>query len=223
MHVIRPSHVLLLSVALAITVGGTAFLVYTRILPDLRSEKLPSTGDALLRVPVWVGDRGDLRVLLRPLYQWEEADRANDSLLARQLFPASPGTRFAVLWIFHYGEEGEFVLDRTNDAIRLEGREGRILSLPDLPGALGGADLAPDIALGLRVYEAHRNRVTVPAGAYRRVLLALPALFTEEEPLALRSARILGIPLARRRVVRYRLEDYLSSPADREVLLLGAL
>jgi hypothetical protein len=220
MSEIRPSRVLLFSVAVALLCGGAAFLVYSRILPDPGPGALPSTGDALLRVPVWVGDDGDLRVLLRPLYQREEADLANDRLLARDLFPAAPGTRFAVLWVFHYGKEGEVVLDRTDEAIRLEDEEGRSVALPDLPAALRGANLPPDLGLGLRVYEAHRASVTVAAGSYCRVLVALPE---GVEADTLRGATILGVPLLRRRVVRYRLDNFLSSPRNRGELLLGAL
>jgi hypothetical protein len=219
MHEIRPSRVVLFAATLAVAVAGISYFVYSEMLPNLRSRPLPSAGDALHRVPLWIGDRDDVRIVLRPHYQLVDADRQNDALLAARLFPDAPETRFAVIWLFHYGETGEIVFDRKDSPLTLEDGEGRTVRPLDLVEALRERGVGPDVALSLLPFHAGETRVEVPAGSYRRVLLALPDGVT---PATLESVEILGIPLVRREVIRYRLEDYLADPGDRDVLLEGA-
>ena len=97
MHVIRPSLVLLYALGLVVVLGGGAYLGARLLGSRPGNGDLPSAADALHRIPVWLAEGEDVRVVLRPYYQWPEADRANDALLSAYLFP--DGARFAVLWI----------------------------------------------------------------------------------------------------------------------------
>jgi hypothetical protein len=217
---IRPSAALALILLVAVTATGLAYFLVSRlVLPDLRSGSLPSAGDALLRVPLWVGDEGNVRVILRPLHLTAEANDRQDEILAGALFPDRPGTRFLVLWVFHYGREGDLVVDR-RDAISLRAGSGEALVLPDLPAAVAAAGARPDLALQLRTLHAGEETIQVPARCYRRILVALPAGCARED---LGAVNVLGVELGVREVVRYRLEDYLADPGLRDSLLEGAL
>jgi len=218
MHQIRASHVLLCALGVIVVVGGGGYLVSRVLLTDAARAELPSTGDALHRVPVWLGDEGDLRLVLRPYYQRREADRADDALLSSRLFPGGSGAHFAVLWVFNYAKDGEVTFHRDETTLRLADAEGRPVAPLDLPAAVQAASLRPDLRLLLRIVHAADRHVTVPAGAYQRILLALPA---PHPVLTLDRARIMGLDLAKRQVVRHRLESYLADPSDRASLLPG--
>ena len=216
MREIRPFVLVGLIPVLVVLAAGGAYVLYPSLVSPSRQAHLPTTRDALLAVPVLVGDGGDLRILLRPHYQRPEADRADDALLSAYLFPGRDVARFVVLWVFNYGSREAVVFDREASSFELRDRAGRRVRPLDLPGAVAHADLRPDLLLGLKMHEAHSRRVSVPPGAYRRVLLALPG-GTALADIA--EAHVLGVHLTRHDVVRCRLEDYLARPGDREALL----
>jgi hypothetical protein len=221
----RSLQIVLLCLLLVGVVGIGAYVLYPVLVPGPRTAELPSTGRALRRVPVWVGDRDDLRIVVRPVHQWPEADREHDRRLAADLFPSRdgdaghPDARFAVIWLFHYGAGPEIGFDRQGASVVLEHEDGRRVVPLNVPLAAARARLRPDVRLGLETLNAHLTRVWVPPGSFRRVLLALPDGVGLDD---LASVEILGLALARRQVIRNRLEGYLADPGDREALLEGA-
>jgi len=218
MHLIRPSHILFYTFSLVIILGGGAYIVCREFLPRAGNGVLPSAGDALERVSLWMGDDDQVRVLLRPCHQWLEADRANDVRLAGHLYPDGEGARFAVLWIFNYAAEGEITFDRESTPLALVANGGRAVEPFDLPGAVAGAELPPSLRFGLRIQHADRKTVVVPPRSYRRILIALPA---DCPVMALDEVSVLGIDLRRHEVVRNRLENYLADPVLRARLSPG--
>ncbi len=218
MHLIRPSHILLYTFTLVVVLGGGAYLVSRQWMPRPGNGELPSAGAALERVSLWMADDDHVRILLRPCYQWPEADRANDARLAGYLYPEGDGARFAVLWIFNYADEGDLTYDRETDRVALVASGGRDVRLLDLPAAVAAADLPPDVGFGLRIQHADRKTVVIPPRTYRRILVALPA----DCPVrALEGVTVLGRELRRREIVRNRLENYLADPVLRARLVPG--
>jgi hypothetical protein len=214
--VIRPFLLIAFVPTVVLLAVGGAYFAYPSLVDKPRLQDLPTTRDSLLAVPVLMGERDDLRILLRPHYQRLEADHDDDALLSAHLFPGQVPARFVVLWLFNYGSEGPVVFERAASSVLLKDGQRRPVHPLDLPGAVERADLRPDLLLGLKTHEAHSRRIVVPPGTYRRVLLALPNGTVLED---LSAAEVLGIPLDRHEVVRCELEDYLASPADRDSLL----
>ncbi len=218
MHLIRPSHILLYTFTLVVVLSGGAYLVSRQWMPRPGNGELPSAGDALERVSLWMGDDAHVRILLRPCYQWPEADRANDARLAAYLFPEGDGARFAMLWIFNYSAEGDLTYDREASPAALVTSGGREVRPLDLPAAVAAADLPPDLEFGLRIQHAASRTVVVPPRSYRRILVALPA---DCPVLALEEVSVLGLALRRHDIVRNRLENYLADPVLRARLVSG--
>jgi len=218
MHLIRPSQILLYTITLVVVLGGGAYLVCRQWMPRPGNGVLPSAGDALERVSLWMGDEDHVRILLRPCYQWPEADLENDVRLSDDLFPGTEGARFAVLWIFNYADEGSLTYDRETSPVAFSVSGGRRVRPLDLPSAVAAADLPPDIAFGLRVENAAERSVSIPPRSYRRVLIALPG----DCPVrALEEVSVLGLDLRRHEIVRNRLENYLADPVVRARLAPG--
>ncbi len=207
-------------VGIAVVVGGLSYLVVGYVLESRRSDEatLPTAGDALSRVDVWVGERTDAVVLLRTLTHDSQSPRSEDVLVGREVFPDGRDVRFAVLWIFNYADEGDLVFDRLTHLLSVGG-----VPAIDLPAALESAKRTrSDVGVFLRAYSAHSVRVSVPARAFRRVLVALP-VEVELDSASSVTLTEFGIEMKRRSVQRYRLENYLANPGDRGALLRGAL